>query len=111
MNCPRCRHLNAPERNFCGGCGLPLTSFCTRCGFRNLASDRFCGGCGSALRADACRGTAAVEPAGDRARPEAPVGDSALEELLQAAQDAADSAAEPVEQRVSQDDIDALFGG
>lgn len=108
MNCPRCRHVNAPERNFCGGCGLPLASFCPRCGFRNLSSDRFCGGCGSALERGARAAAAPPEPAGPET---APVGDSALAELLQAAQEAADSGAEPEEQRVSQDDIDALFGG
>ncbi|WP_025323039.1 zinc ribbon domain-containing protein [Deferrisoma camini] len=111
MNCSRCRHVNAPERNFCGGCGLPLASFCPRCGFRNLSSDRFCGGCGSALERGARAAAAPPEPAGPPVPETAPVGDSALAELLQAAQEAADAETEPEEQRVSQDDIDALFGG
>ncbi|NOY44544.1 MAG: zinc ribbon domain-containing protein [Deltaproteobacteria bacterium] len=111
MNCPRCRHVNALERNFCGGCGLPLASFCPRCGFRNLTTDRFCGGCGSALERGARAAAASSEPAGSPVPEAATMGGSALDELLQAAQEAADAEAEPEDLKVSQDDIDALFGG
>ena len=68
--CPVCRHANAPERKFCGGCGTRLqavaapppvapprpvapppaaTVTCPRCGQTYPVGRRFCGGCGFAL--------------------------------------------------------------
>ena len=105
MNCPNCRHVNAPDRNFCGACGAPLAAYCARCGFRNRAADRYCGGCGRLLG----EGAAAAEtPAPVEAAEGAPRDE--LGELLEAAQEAVAEGSEGEDVRVSQDDIDRLFG-
>ncbi len=68
LPCPVCRHLNPPERKFCGGCGTRLqavaaappppvappgtpaaTVTCPRCGQTYPVGRKFCGGCGFAL--------------------------------------------------------------
>ena len=104
MNCPSCRHVNAPDRNFCGACGAPLAAYCSCCGFRNRAADRYCGGCGRALGE-----AAAVEESAVAAGGPAPPQDE-LGELLVAAQEAVVGGAEGEDVRVTQDDIDQLFG-
>ncbi|MBI5014299.1 MAG: zinc ribbon domain-containing protein [Deltaproteobacteria bacterium] len=113
MNCPSCKHPCTAERNYCGSCGSPLARYCSLCGFRNLAADRFCGGCGSPLGAEArppapppMPGAAGGLP--DSAGPAAI--DSDLDELLAAAQEPAEARADEASVRVSQDDIDSLFG-
>lgn len=109
MNCPSCKHPNLAERNYCGGCGVSLARYCTLCGFRNLLADRFCGGCGASLEG-AARPTPA-EPVAAAARPSAPggAGDD-LAELLEAAREQAAAPVDDGAARVSQDDIDSLFG-
>lgn len=114
MNCQSCKQPNAPERNYCGACGTPLARYCTSCGFRNLAADRFCGGCGAPLGA-ATRPVAGVpEPASSVERRSDAAGrlaeGSDLAELLAAAQEPATAKPEDLSVRVSQDDIDSLFG-
>lgn len=110
MNCPACKQPNAPERNYCGGCGVPLARYCALCGFRNLAADRFCGGCGSALGAAARpEGATAAAPVAAQASAPPPA-DSDLAELLAAAQEPQAPRPEDLSARVSQDDIDSLFG-
>ena len=47
MNCPHCRVLNRDERKFCGSCGEVLGEPCGSCAFVNLPAERFCGGCGT----------------------------------------------------------------
>ena len=106
MICPTCRHENLPERSFCGACGALLVSHCSRCGFRNLLTDRFCGGCGERLGG----GREAGAP-GEAAAPEPPgAGDEGLQELLEAAAEAAREPEEAEDVKVNQNDIDALFG-
>ncbi len=104
MNCPSCRHVNAPDRNFCGACGAPLAAYCPRCGFRNRAADRYCGGCGRALGEEG-----AAEGVSPAAGADAPVQDE-VGELLAAAQEAEAGGAGAEDVRVTQDDIDQLFG-
>ena len=108
MNCPSCKHSNAFERNYCGACGAPLARYCALCGFRNLLADRFCGGCGASLE-DGAR-PATVEPLTPAALrvPATPSDD--LAELLEAARDQAAAPPDDGAARVSQDDIDSLFG-
>jgi hypothetical protein len=110
MNCPFCDHSNADERNYCGSCGHVLVRYCSSCGFRNLTLDRFCGGCGLSLIE--ARGNAPVVL---RAPPEKPspmesIPPSTLTELLDAAREADGLPADDSDDRVSQDDIDSLFG-
>ncbi len=105
MNCPSCRHVNAPDRNFCGACGAPLAAYCTRCGFRNRAADRYCGGCGRALGEAAAVGEEGAVAPGAPTPPQDELG-----ELLAAAQEAVGGDAEGEDVRVTQDDIDRLFG-
>jgi hypothetical protein len=115
MNCPNCKQPNTSERNYCGACGSPLARYCTLCGFRNLAVDRFCGGCGATLGA-AARPAATGAPAyssgaaGCAGGSEPPREGSDLAELLAAAQEPATPKPEDLSVRVSQDDIDSLFG-
>ena len=118
MNCPHCKHPGADGRNYCGACGNPLVQYCRLCGFRNLLADRYCGGCGSPLADDLLH----LESRPGNARPAAPVVPSpapapetgpamaGMSDLLEAARET-----EAVEQgdadvKVSQDDIDSLFG-
>ncbi len=103
MTCPSCDHPNAPERNFCAACGAVLARYCPRCGFRNGATDRYCGGCGAAAENAAARA-----PVGE-APPPPEHADPAVADLLAAAREA-DIAAPERDVRVSQDDIDSLFG-
>jgi hypothetical protein len=116
MNCVTCKQPNAPDRNYCGACGTLLTQFCSLCGFRNGKTDRFCGGCGGELgtgaQGGAARGEATEVQPGPQARPTGgPVSSGAsLAELLHAAEESAEVAAEESDVKVSQEDIDALFG-
>ncbi len=118
MTCPDCRHPNGPERNYCGACGAPLTRACDRCGFRNGVADRYCGGCGSALGEGARPPVAEAAPRRPGARPPPPpagedggAADPLTAELLAVA---AEAQRQPTpgetDPRVSQDDIDLLFG-
>ena len=104
MICPTCRHENLPQRSFCGACGALLVSHCSRCGFRNLLADRFCGGCGDRLAGtrEARAEAEASEVAGG--------GDEGLRELLEAAAEAAREPEDAEDVKVTQNDIDALFG-
>lgn len=115
MNCPSCKQPNAGDRNYCGECGAPLARHCTCCGFRNLTTDRYCGGCGSSLspaefsaRPLRPSGVANAPPSGPSAV--SPPGDDDLAELLAAAKEGAEPPPEDPGVRVSQGDIDSLFG-
>lgn len=111
MNCNRCDHPNSAERNYCGSCGNLLVWYCSLCGFRNQAADRFCGGCGSALVEGApTTARQASQPAPSARKPAAGSASAAIEELLEAAREAKDAPPEPGDIRVSQEDIDSLFG-
>ena len=110
MTCPTCKQPNAPDRNYCGGCGAPLAHYCALCGFRNVAADRFCGGCGSSLGAAAGDASTALRPAATSSAAADPAADSDLAELLAAAREPQATRPEDLSARVSQDDIDSLFG-
>lgn len=111
MTCPSCKQPNASDRNYCGACGAPLSRYCSLCGFRNQAADRFCGGCGAPLGAAARPegAPATLLAATSPAKAEAPA-DSDLAELLEAAQEPTTTPQDDLSARVSQDDIDSLFG-
>ena len=53
MQCPRCRHENPPESNFCLGCGARLGLRCAACGNELPAGSRFCNKCGQPTTAQA----------------------------------------------------------
>jgi hypothetical protein len=109
MNCPICKQPNAEQRNYCGGCGAALARYCSHCGFRNQRGDRFCGGCGASL--DAGSEASATSPGAASPVPASlPPADGDLAELLAAAREGAAPAPEDLSAKVSQDDIDALFG-
>src|SRR5438034_9123564 len=61
MNCPQCRHENAPESNFCSHCGAKLHTVCPQCGVEVKPDDRFCSKCGASL-ATSTAPPAAPEP-------------------------------------------------
>ena len=114
MNCTLCEHPNDTERNYCGACGGPLARYCRHCGFRNSALDRFCGGCGAALSEVAARQTTqgrSPNPPPEVPEPAHAPTDSAVAELLEAAREGAEQEPEDSDTRVSQNDIDSLFGG
>ncbi|MDF1551626.1 MAG: zinc ribbon domain-containing protein [Deferrisomatales bacterium] len=116
MNCPHCKHPCADGRNYCGACGSPLVRFCPRCGFRNGLADHYCGGCGSPLgdapprpelRPSAARPVAPAVPA---PAPDAGPAMAGMADLLEAARETEEVAQQDADVKVSQDDIDSLFG-
>ena len=113
MNCPQCKHSDIDGRNFCGACGGRLVRYCSRCGFRNLQQDRFCGGCGASFQPVAARSAREVTAAG-APRPSPPPSPAApaspLAELIEAARDTERVEDQDGDAKVSQDDIDSLFG-
>lgn len=112
MSCPKCKQSNQPERNYCGKCGTPLMQYCRLCGFRNQAADMYCGGCGGGLTGESRPCGQSVDSfmeEGTSAIPEF-AENSALAELLEVAQRGAEVQEESQEIKVSQDDIDSLFG-
>lgn len=116
MNCVACKQPNAPERNYCGGCGTPLARYCSLCGFRNGVADRFCGGCGADVGGVARTAASRREAAAASTEPPSPsaggagAGAASMADLLQAAQESTELDAQEVDVKVSQDDIDSLFG-
>jgi class 3 adenylate cyclase len=46
MKCPRCRHDNPPQSNFCLECGGRLILTCDSCGAELPSGSRFCNYCG-----------------------------------------------------------------
>jgi len=113
MNCPKCKQANQPERNYCGKCGNALMQYCRSCGFRNRVNDKFCGGCGCVLAGDLARPDQTSAPTANTVapQPDEHMDNSALTELLEAARASEQPEPESEEIRVSQDDIDSLFGG
>lgn len=113
MTCADCKHPNAPERNYCGSCGTVLARYCAGCGFRNGSTDRYCGGCGGGLEAGLANSPRpAVSPP---LAPTTPMASGAAvdpltAELLAVAAEALLRPAGEADPRVTQDDIDTLFG-
>ncbi len=109
MNCPNCKQPNGVDRNYCGACGTALTQYCRACGFRNSTADGFCGGCGLGL-SDPVRARlhppASVSPDASAASESNPD----LAELLEAAREEVPQQEEDASARVTQNDIDELFG-
>jgi hypothetical protein len=118
MNCPACQRPNRDERRYCGECGHSLVRRCDRCEFANTHEDKFCGGCGlgmglletaafaktaSAIKPELLDAGAALQEKGPRKL--------GLEELQGLLPTAAGTQVPPrVPLRVSQDDLDVLFG-
>ena len=66
MQCPRCRHDNPHESNFCLGCGARLGLACPSCGQGLPAGSRFCNKCGTSVE------PAAVSPRAAAPAPRVP---------------------------------------
>src|SRR5712691_9861797 len=64
MDCPRCRHENPPQSNFCLGCGARLAPTCGSCGNELPRGSKFCNNCGAPVET-------ALAPAPRFASPEA----------------------------------------
>lgn len=116
-SCPACKSPNLDARSFCGACGASIARFCGSCGFKNLLPDLFCGGCGTPLTHGAQERPVhpqvqptlfAAPPTSEAAPSNLPLG--AEDELLAIACESAAAPVEPEDTKVSQDDIDSLFG-
>jgi hypothetical protein len=116
MKCPSCRTRNRSDRHFCAQCGASLIQICGRCGFSNGAADLYCGGCGNQLQVgtvvgsiasraeEPARSPALVPVAADRADMLSP------EELGALLKKPEPVAPEALPIRVTQEDLDRLFG-
>lgn len=51
MVCSNCGGSNAPQRKFCGECGVALARVCAACGAANAVAVKFCGECGAPVAA------------------------------------------------------------
>lgn len=118
MNCTHCRSPNLENRNYCGNCGAQLGHYCSLCGFRNHLSDRYCGGCGVAIAEGAQEQPRQPQatfqqqiplPQVEPQQMTSPV-DQGLCELLDIAASAQEEPEEKPDSKVTQDDIDSLFG-
>jgi hypothetical protein len=108
--CHSCQAPNDPRRRYCGACGSGLIAVCGRCGFDNEHADRFCGLCGDGILVGAgVRPAPVTSPSKVRA-PRATQGftDADLERLAMRHAVATPDSALP--NRMSQDDLDSLFG-
>jgi len=124
VNCPGCARQNEDGRRFCGGCGIALRAPCRRCGFANLPIDLFCGGCGDAIASAVQAAPPRVPMAVVHASPMPPpatqprqparrkdeIAAAELQELLEHNAPAAGGSVSALPARVSQDDLDRLFG-
>lgn len=114
MNCPGCDRPNQPDRRYCGGCGASLRANCPSCAFGNEPADRFCGGCGAPLAATAEARRAPPAPLADGHPEPARAGGGGLLSAnevgaLLRERDAPPAPA-PLPARVTQEDLDRLFG-
>jgi len=120
LTCPSCAKPNRTERRYCGGCGHALVVRCGRCDFSNGWDDHFCGGCGEATGATAqsvprpaARPVLPVHPvhavpaAADNSRALRKLEASEVEAMLTPG---TAGPAPKTRARVSQDELDALFG-
>lgn len=117
MKCASCDADNDADRRYCGACGDRLTLYCSECSFNNRVSDSFCGGCGrrvgEAQRRTRSAVTLAPLPTEKLEKAEKKVGNEVLSisevRALMPAQ-AAPRPAQPLPGKVSQAELDALFG-
>ena len=110
MNCQSCQRVNEAHRRYCGGCGARLTVTCERCAFVNSLADSFCGGCANRLVVAAPKLELVKEPAVIVRRQEAgfsDLSDAEMSELLAVKRHQFDTT---LPSKVSQDDLDKLFG-
>lgn len=49
MQCPRCRHENAPRAKFCEECAAPLVRICASCNSQVSPTAKFCPECGQPM--------------------------------------------------------------
>lgn len=131
MRCSDCETLNETGRRYCCACGHSLVAACAQCSFANGRADRFCGGCGRQLaEISAAAGPTRLAHPGPAARPPLPLKaperatDKAsakgpgprLVEALSAAelgelfQSPAPREAPAPTGKISQDELDKLFG-
>ena len=113
MKCLRCEADNAEHRRFCRSCGDSLVAACQSCAFSNGAGDHYCGGCGGSLTAGETGRRAVAQSTG---RPAAPTKAAitklpAMDLSALLPRPVSVPAASPLPDTVSQDDLNALFGG
>jgi Double zinc ribbon len=110
VTCSSCGAQNEFNRRYCGRCGTQVRKNCPRCGFGNGLTDRHCGGCADSLSAfeaqsEAIAGTPGAPPVSRDSG--ALISSKDLEELLQKP---APPVASTLSSRVSQNELDKLFG-
>ena len=124
MICVGCRADNDEHRRYCGACGEGLIRWCGDCSFKNKITDAFCGGCGESI-ADvvqpsppptSIRGPMKTPPPAVKVLPaltekSAPSGLLSLGEIRALiVPKSAPVAVKPLNNKVSQAELDALFG-
>lgn len=114
MECVSCLNPNDPGRRYCRRCGLQLGAFCPMCNFLNAPDDDYCGGCGWDLRTLAgVTKASGGRQTGEEPQPAEPppmslsLGDEELEGLFNQPPPAAPAAEAPA--AISQTDIDSFF--
>jgi Double zinc ribbon len=111
MTCSNCGSQIELLRRFCGQCAARVRTDCVRCGFLNGLTDGYCGGCSAALHlvgvesGNSPPAQSACTPAEHGGR-EA-LSSSDLEELLRKP---VTPAAPALSSKVSQNELDQLFG-
>lgn len=118
--CARCHAENDDSRRYCGAFGVGLIRWCTGCSFKNRVTDAYCGGCGAQLGEGPAaqpldRPTAkapAVEAAPPPLKTTTPAGLLSLVDIraLMAPKPAPAAPTKPATGKVSQSELDALFG-
>jgi Double zinc ribbon len=111
MNCPDCETYNDSNRRYCLQCGKFLILSCNRCSFSNPLRARYCGGCGDRLEASGALTGIDREARGSRSidsqQQNFVVSPGELDELLG---DSTASADAELPNKLSQQDLDRLFG-
>lgn len=113
MTCSGCRAENDEHRRYCGACGAGLVRWCSGCSFKNRIIDAFCGGCGGKI------GEVQPMPTSIRIPTKGPVGVekpapggmlSLGEVRALITPKASLTTSKPLTNKVSQAELDALFG-
>src|SRR5258707_55303 len=111
MNCPDCETYNDSNRRYCLQCGKFLIVSCDRCSFANPSRARYCGGCGDRPKASSASSGIDSEARGSRPGESHPqnyvVSPGELDELLGESSASADA---ELPNKLSQQDLDRLFG-
>lgn len=112
MNCARCQAENEAPRRYCHACGASLSAGCPRCAFVNRSSDKFCGGCGDALAQALAVAPRREHMAAPKVAPPASAAKGAALSVDEVAE-LVKRTSQPrpaAQRRVSQEELDALFG-